>query len=213
MTIIFPANHPRVLDGTYDREGFTPKERRAQAKRRKLETQPPKGPQMFKPNQPLYLRDIRPGVETVDNEARKTITLDFLAQPFTRGMADDLGVGADLFENASGNPNDLIVDCKLRIAVPTQRMSIRTAPYAPATHIFDDVEVANTIKVRADKEGPILAARLKVTLRYPSPDELLFIMSAYTEQLFLTFEQQQTVLPLAGADDKPRKVKADEATA
>lgn len=208
---IFAPDHPKVLDGTYDVWGYTPKERRAQARRRKQ--QPTKGPHMFRPQQPLYLRDIRPGVETVDDETRKTLTLDFMAQPFTREMADDLGLGTDLFENSSGEPNDLIIDCKMKIAVAPQRMAVRTAPDAPGAHVFDDVEVDNTIKVRADKEGPILSARLKVKMRYPAPDELLFIFSAYTEQLFVTFEQQQTVLPLENADEKPRRAKkADEAT-
>lgn len=227
---MFAPDHPLVLDGSHDIYGYTPKERRAQAKARRgwptidinspvdlydqIVAQKQKGPQMFRPQQPLYLRDIRPGVETVDGETRKTLTLDFLVQPFTRENADDLGIGADLFENSSGEPNDLIIDCKLKINVPAQRMAVRTAPDSPGAHVFDDVEVDNTIKVRADKEGPILAARIKVTLRYPSGDELLFIMSAYTEQLFVTFEQQQTVLPLAGADEKPRKAKkGEEATA
>lgn len=179
------------------------------------QTQTPKGPQMFRKDQPLYLRDIQPGVETVDQETRKTLTLDLMAQPFTRSMADDLGIGAELFEMSTGEPNSLIVDAKLRITVPLQRVTFKTAIDSGVEHVFDDVEIDSSIKVRADKEGPILSARLKATLRYPSPDELLFIMSAYTEQLFVTFtSQQQDLLPgLGDAEDAapPRLTREEQA--
>jgi hypothetical protein len=35
--LIFDADDPRVLDGTYDREGYTPADRRRQAKKREKE--------------------------------------------------------------------------------------------------------------------------------------------------------------------------------
>lgn len=160
---------------------------------------------MFKADTPMYLRGISPGVEVVDQETRKTLTLSFLLQPFTREHADDLGVGAELFEGSTGNPNDLVAEAKLRISPPDQRMAFRMAPDAPAcTLVINDVEVLKVIKVRADKEGPVLSGHLNVKLRYPSGADLLAIMSAYTEQRWVTFVPQQNALPL---DEAPRRAR------
>ena len=47
---------------------------------------------MFAPDTALYLKKIKTGVETIDQETRKLLILEWEAQPFTREMADELGL-------------------------------------------------------------------------------------------------------------------------
>jgi hypothetical protein len=181
----------------------------------------PKGPTMFQPDTALYLKKIKTGVETLDQETRKLLILEFEAQPFTREMADELGITFELFEGSTGNPNDLLVDAKLKINVPLQRMSFKMAPDATGGRVvIPDVSIKNTIKVRSDKEGPVLAARITATLRYPTADDLLYIMNGVCEQHWITFEEQQASLPMGDSDQRPRRGRkpkangaADEANA
>lgn len=160
------------------------------------------GIRMFSPDTPLYLRGISPSTETVDDETRKILVLDFMAQPFTRAMADDLNIASDVFEGTTGNPNDVLVDAKLKINVPLQRMTFKMAPDAEGRIVIDDVQIGKTIKIRADKEGPVLTATISVTMRYPTGDDLLYILNGYCEQHFMTFENQQFALGLAEGDEK-----------
>lgn len=167
---------------------------------------------MFAPRTPLYLQSIAPGVETVDNETRKILTLEFMAQPFTRELANELGVATDVFEGNSGNPNDILITAKLAIAMPQQRMSIAMAPDAAPSIVIERVDIGQSVTIRKDKEGPVLAARFDVTCRYPSGDDLLTIMSNYRECLWLTFETEQGSLGLDEPEpDAPPKRRAKKA--
>lgn len=161
---------------------------------------------MFSADTAMYLKKIKTGVETLDQETRKLLILEFEIQPFRREMAEELGLAYELFETSSGNPNDLLVDAKLKIDVPPQRMSFKMAPDATGGRVvLNDVAIKKTIKIRADKEGPVLAAGLTATLRYPTADDLLYIMNGVNEQHFITFESQQRELPLGDGDQRPRR--------
>lgn len=162
---------------------------------------------MFRENTALYLRGVYPTTETVDGETKKRVVLEWFVQPFTQELARSVDVAGNLFSRTDGDPIDDIVNCELAISVPIQQMSVRMAPDSPGCRIFENVRVSKTIKVRRDKEGPILAAHFKVDFAYPSPDDLLYLFTGYLDQHFVTFETQQGSLGLnePAADAPPTK--------
>jgi hypothetical protein len=192
--IIFDANDPLVLNGTYDQEGYKPGERARIAKARARQAQPQpkrKDRLMFGPDTPLQLKGIYPRLETVDGETRKRVALEFFVQPFRQEMAKDLDVAGNLFTRTDGEPIDDILKIELAIHVPLQRMTLRSTSDSAASMFVDNVRVDDVIKVRRDKEGPVLAATLGVDFPYPTPQDLLYLFKAYTNQLFATFEPMQ----------------------
>lgn len=162
---------------------------------------------MFDPRRPFYIKGIVPKTETVDGETRKRVELELLCQPFSSEMAKALEIAGNLFTKGSGDPIDDLVKCELKIAVPLQKMSIAMAPDTEGALIIENVRFADTVKVRVDKESPVLAATFYVDFAYPTPEDLLSLFSAYLEQRFFTFETQQGSLydeKAAGAD-QPRR--------
>lgn len=161
---------------------------------------------LLRENVALYLKGVYPTTETVDQETKKRVVLEFFIQPFTQELAQSLDVAGNLFTRSNGDPIDDIVACELAIAVPLQQMTMRMAPDSPGGRTFSDVRVAKTIKVRRDKEGPILAATIKVDFAYPAPDDLLYLFNGYLDQHYVTFETQQGSLGLSEpAPDAPPK--------
>lgn len=164
---------------------------------------------MLRPNTALYLKGVYPTTETVDQETRKRVVLDFFIQPFTRGQAETLDIAQHLFKTSDGEPLSDIAAIELAINRPLQQMTIKSAPDSTAGLIIDNVRVSKTIKIRSDKEGPILAANFKVDFPYPAPDDLLYLFTGYLDQHFVTFDTMQGSLGLADppADAPPKKAK------
>lgn len=164
---------------------------------------------MLRPKTALYLRGVYPTTETVDQETRKRVVLEFFIQPFTRAQAETLEIAQHLFATKDGDPLSDIAAIELALNVPTQQMTIMAAPDAQAGLIVDNVRVSKTIKIRSDKEGPILAASFKVDFPYPAPDDLLYLFNGYLDQHYVTFETMQGSLGLADApaDAPPKKAR------
>jgi hypothetical protein len=162
---------------------------------------------MFQPDTPLYLKDLELGTEDVDQETRKIVKLKFEAQPFTREMADELGVAAELFlvkrQGTRDLPDPTVLAAKLAVHVPLQRMSFKRAPDTEVSLVIDAVEVGPSLKIRRDTERPEFAAIISVSFRYPSGEDLLYIASGYLEQFVMTFETMQADL-LENAPKRPR---------
>lgn len=162
---------------------------------------------MFKPNTPLYLRDVTFKTETVDGETRKIVVCSFTSQPFTREMANDLEIARHLFA-ADGEPLNDVISAQLAISMPVQQMTLKMAPDATPRFVIADVEVSKAVSVRKDKEGPVFAANFAVNFRYPEADTLLYLANAVNSQLFVTLDTQQGSLGLApGTDEKPAPPK------
>jgi hypothetical protein len=145
---------------------------------------------------PMYLRDVTFKTETVDGETRRIVALSFRLEPFTREMANSLGIGYHLFSSDSGEPHGDFIAGTYGIAVPLQEIDIAAAPDAPVTLTLRDVKVSGSIAVRKDKENPVLSANLAISFAYPEAKELLFLAMNVNNQLFCTFENQQMGLGL-----------------
>jgi hypothetical protein len=156
---------------------------------------------MFKPRTPLRLTGCNgKTVKDADGTPSRAVVLTFMAQPFTPEMAEDLNVKGRLFNVSSGEPIPEIATCKLKIALPPQRMRLYVAPdeeLKPSVEV-EAVAVSPTIDVRADKEGPVYAGTFSVVFPFPIPSDLLWLFHRVTEQVFATFEAEQNALPIQG---------------
>lgn len=147
---------------------------------------------MFVKDVALYLAKIYPGVEITDQEERRILVLEWLIQPFNAEMAMELGIMGQLFTRAGAAPIDDLLNITMAIKVPLQQVEFRMAPDQPdASVILRAVEIEPSLKVRRDKEGPVYAATLVMSVRYPAPDDLLFLMNGYRRQHFLTCTKEQ----------------------
>lgn len=161
---------------------------------------------MFKPGTALQLKGIYPKLETVDGETRKRVALEFFVQPFTAEMAKDLDIMGNLYARSDGQPIDDVLKIELAIVVPLQKMTLASTADSEARMLVENVRVDSAIKVRRDKEGPVLAATFGVDFPYPTPDDLLYLFNNYTNQLSVTFEPQQgSLLEDQEEDAKPRR--------
>ena len=149
---------------------------------------------MFENTIAMRLNDVRPKTESPDGETRKIVELELFLQPFTAQMAADLDIKSHLYARSDGGPYDDVLRVELGISVPLQRMKIASAPDVEPRFVIENVQVGKSIKIRRDKEGPVLAATLAVNFPYPVPEQLLFLFNAYTDQIWVTFEAQQRTL-------------------
>ena len=74
-----------------------------------------------------------------------------------------------------------------------QKLELRAAPDTVPSVTLLDVEVGPKLRIRRDKETPTYEATITVTCE-PTKDDQAFITANYTEQLFVTFEEQQPSL-------------------
>jgi hypothetical protein len=153
---------------------------------------------MLKPKTAAYLEDVTFRSEAIGDETKKLVVCSFQLQPFTSEQAETLGVMQELFSVSDGEPKRVIESITLHLDEPLQRLSFARAPDVAPSLVISDVKVSPHLKVRRDKEGPVLAALLKVSFYYPTGAELLFIANGVNEQHFLTFEPQQGDLLGAG---------------
>lgn len=146
-----------------------------------------------------------------DGNRKRVVLLTWMLQPFTPEMAADLNVKSHLFR-ADGSPKPEIQSAALNIKVPLQHMALSSAPdVAPSVEV-DAVDVSTTLKVSADREGPIYTAYFSCEFDYPQADHLLWLFHQVTEQLFATFTPAQgDMLAREGSTStKLRKSKKDQ---
>lgn len=160
---------------------------------------------MFAPLTPMRLQGCN-GKTKKDAEGNRlrVVVLTFMLQPFTSDMANDLNVKGRLFSIGDGTPLGDIVSTALKVAVPTQRVSLFEAPDMPKASVeLAEVDVSPVINVRADKEGPVYAATFNVSFAYPSAKDLLWLFQRVTDQAFVTMESTGQQSLIDTADDKP----------
>lgn len=171
---------------------------------------------MFGERTALYLQAVYPGVEKDDQEERRILVLDWQIQPFKPEMAEELGVAGNLFARKDGEPLSDLINITLAISAPLQQIEMRMAPDAgDASCILRQVEIDPKLTVRRDKEGPVLCATLSMSVRYPAPDDMLFLMNSYRQQRWLTMTPEQGNMLTDGAEAprRGRKKKAEEPAA
>lgn len=144
----------------------------------------------------LYIDDIKPRQERTKDETKKIISIGFALQPFTREMADLMGVRDRLF-GRDGKPLDDVMSIALALKhVPLYTLQWRMSEDAPVGLDLADVKISPVLHVRRDKEGPVYAASFSASVLYPAADDLLTILHAYTESRYVTLEVSNAGLPL-----------------
>jgi len=162
--IIFDADHPLVLDGSHDREGYTPKERRA--RERKLErdgliemTQPGDTNRWYRPLKGkttmrffdddmigCYLDHIDHRTEkTKDGKEIKMVDLTLRVQPLTPELAVSLDpdVRALLFNLSDAKPKAKVKSMSFALTVPRQVLTVRLLRETEGQTVFADVEITD----------------------------------------------------------------------
>lgn len=160
---------------------------------------------MFNRDTAMYLQKVYPAVETVDQEERRIMVLEFMVQPFTIEMATELGIQRHLFAKGDSTPMDDVTNITVKIAMSLQQLEFRPAPdVEKASVILRAVEVEPSLKVRRDKEGPVFAATLICSVRYPAADELLYVLNGYRRQHYLTFSDEQGDMLQEAEAERPK---------
>lgn len=133
-----------------------------------------------------------------DGDAEIVLKVGFSIQPFTIEMADDLGIKTRLFAANTGKPHDNILGEKLALGLGLQRIGIALAEDQTDDSLVLTEGQIGPLTVRKDKEGPVYAASFQATCTLPEARDFLFLAERYTQQVFVTFEQQEGGLPLDG---------------
>jgi hypothetical protein len=222
--IIFAADHPRVLDGTYDQEGYTPKERRAQIRSaRRGPLCPPRGNSAVgtedgasgrlterNPTMRLfdddrigcYLDDIGHRLEkTKDGKEIKVVDLTLRVQPFTPELAVSLDpdVRALLFSMTDATPKPKLKEVRFNLTVPRQQLAIALLPELAEQLVLCDCDVSG-VRARSEKGVDGFGLVFYVSYGPASPRELEYVCDWLTQQRFITFQPQQPALDFAAKD-------------
>jgi hypothetical protein len=204
--LIYEADHPLVLNGTYDREGYKPGERRRLEKARAR--QQPKGPTMRLFNADgigVYLDDIGHRVEKNDGNEVKMVDLTLRVQPFTPDLAVSLDpdVRALLFNMTDAAPKPKIKAMHFNLTVPRQAMTVALLPPGTADNtgrLFSDVEITDP-RARTEKGVDGFALVFYASLGPLSAADLEYVCEWLTQQRFLTFHPQEPALNFDAAED------------
>src|SRR5262245_41100002 len=153
---------------------------------------------MFAPDTPMTLTNVTFTTEEIDKEIHRVVVCTLLLAPFTPEQADALYVKKLLFDK-NGHPLKEIETIVLNIEMPPQQLTFAMAPDQTERRIvMHDVTIEEKLraKVKHDRDPVALEAVLKISFRYPTADELLYIANGVNDVHFLTFEDQQLSLPM-----------------
>jgi hypothetical protein len=142
--------------------------------------------------------------ETVDEETRRVVVMTWAIAPFTALLADDLNVRSVLF--AGSAPKDALETVVVHIDAPMQRLTFAMAPdQVERRIILRDVTVVSKLKARVkrDREPLTMDAVLKLSVRYPDAETLLYIANGVNDTHYLTLEPEQGDLLTTVAEKAP----------
>jgi hypothetical protein len=212
--IIFDADDPLVLNGTYDQEGFTPKERRAQARKQTAASVNEKG------QPPMRLFHVGKVGLTCDAIAHatekrkdgevKVIVLTLRVQPFDAKLATALhpDVRTTLFKLSHPDPHPHLARVNFSLGVPRQALDIYATPdTAKATMRLDHVKVTG-IYARTQNGMTGYACILKATFGPVSDKELGFVEAWRNGMKFVSFEEAERSAEFE--DEAPDDDEADD---
>jgi hypothetical protein len=199
--IIFDADHPLVLDGSHDREGYTPRERRAQA-RRHTDNRKGKTTMRFFDEEKVgvYLDHIDHRTEkTKDGKEIKMVDLTLRVQPLTPELAVSLDpdVRALLFNLSDAKPKAKVKSMSFALTVPRQVLTVRLLPETEGQTVFADVEITD-VRARAEKGVDGFGLVFYAAYGPASPRDLEYVVAWLTQQRFVTFEAQAPALNFEG---------------
>jgi hypothetical protein len=208
---IFDADDPLVLNGTYDQEGYTPKERRALARRASaaggvisnngLERKTTM--RLFDDdNVGCYLDHIGHKIDDIDGHEIKLVDLTLRLQPLTPELALSLDpdVRAYLFSLSDATPKSKLKAVHFRLPIPKQQLLIRMLPELAEQIVFCDCEITD-VRARTQKNVDGWALVFHVLYGPASPRELEYVCEWLTQQRFITFQPQQPALDFAAKDE------------
>jgi hypothetical protein len=213
--IIFDADDPLVLNGTYDVEGFTPQERRAQARRQRTASVNEKGQQpmnrLFDVGKVGLTCDavVHSTEKRKDGEV-KVIVLTLRVQPFDAKLATALhpDVRTTLFKLSHPDPHPHLARVNFTLGVPRQALDIYATPdTAKATMRLDHVKVTG-IYARTEKGVTGYACVLKAAFGPVSDKELGFVEAWRNGMKFVSFEEAEQSADFE--DEVPDDDEADD---
>ena len=201
--IIFAADDPLVLAGTYDVEGYTPKERRAQQRQAHRTERRVTTMRFFDDDQVgCYLDHIDHRVEkTKDGKEIKMVDLTLRVQPFTPELAValDPDVRALLFSLGDATPKPKLKAAHFALTVPKQQLTIAMVPELEGSIVLADCDVSD-VRARTEKGVDGFGLVFYVSYGPASPRDLEYVCDWLTQQRFVTFVPQQPALDFVGAD-------------
>lgn len=144
----------------------------------------------------VYLDAVTLRLEKTKDSEDKVIDLTLRVQPFTPDLAVAVhpDVRALLFTLSDATPKPLIKSTELRLASDRQRVTCSLFPEEQNPRfIFRHVEISDP-RVRTEKGVDGYALIFYATIGPLDRDQLEYIVSWYTEQRFLSFEEEQPAL-------------------
>lgn len=201
---IFAPTHPLVLNGTYDEEGYTPKER-ARERRHRQALHERTAMRLFdEDGVGCYLDAIGHRVVKATNgiAEHKVVDLTLRVQPFTPELAValDPDVRALLFSMTDATPKPKIRKLDFALTVPRQQLAIAAMPDLPERILFADCAVGR-VRARTDKAADGFALVFTVSYGPASSRDLEYVTDWLMQQRFVTFQPQQPALDFAAAPD------------
>jgi hypothetical protein len=211
--IIYPPDHPLVVNGTYDQEGYKPGERARIAKAwRKANPHydvhagrlPERKTTMrFFDDDKVgcYLDDIGHRVEkTKDGNEIKMVDLTLRVQPFTPELAVSLDpdVRSLLFNLTDATAKAKIKALHFNLITPRQALAVYLLPESLEGIQFSDVEITEP-RARTEKGVDGYGLVFYASLGPVSAGDLEYICNWHTQQRFITFQPQEPALNFAGA--------------
>lgn len=162
---------------------------------------------MFKPNTPLYLKDVVFTTEVGKDLTRKVVSCVFMVQPFTRELAASVDMQNRLFSITDGEPLPDIIQATLAAPAGLKQMAFKMAPDQGRESMTARAVRIGPFKIRKDKEGPVYACSFTASFYYPEPNDLMFLANGVNEQHFVTFNPEQDDM-LTSAEGAP-ELKSD----
>ena len=161
---------------------------------------------MFPPDTPMTLTDVTFTTEVEDEETRRIVVCTFALVPFTAMHAEALNIRSLLFDASTGTLKPAVAAVTAIIAQEDQRLTFAMTPDQKDRRIvLANVRIEEKLKakVKHDREPAVCEAVIKVSLVYPTADQLLYICNGVNDTHYLTFEPEQGDLLTGMDDDEP----------
>ena len=149
-------------------------------------------------NDSAYVKEVKFGVEKIDQETRKVCVTTFVVA-IDPVMAARINVAlpSKLYDHGTGEPCDDVAKMFEKLDVEQigpHNLDLRMSPdqESPSVHVSDaKVRATGGVKVRRDKEHPVFEATLVVDFPYPAAKDLMFIAKQHADTVYATLTPMQ----------------------
>ena len=131
---------------------------------------------MFAPDTPMTLTDVTFTTEVEDEETRRIVVCTFALLPFTAQQAEALNIRSLLFDASTGTLKPAVAAVTAIIAQEDQRLTFAMTPDQKDRRIvLPNVRIEDKLKakVKQDREPVVCEATIKISLVYPTAEQLL----------------------------------------